>query len=219
MSIVNDGQNGQNVTVSSREAKALAKLGAAPSDLVLPEAGWVLNEQQNAFVEAYVRNGGDHSAAAAESEYPEPAKDGRGLLRLPSIRAAIKREQEIVIAGLVAAADKALSDILRYQDTAPKEKISAARVAYERAGAIKLATIEAERQAGGIGALSGMSVPELERAILEAEQRLEAAGKPAIIDITPTSMRPDSAPIAPGSGAPPVAEGQPSAIPDTTDTV
>lgn len=194
----------------------MSRIGVNESDLALPAVGLVLSDQQQAFVQEYVQNGGKADLAASAAEYPEPAKDGRALLRLPSIQAGIRREQALAVAGLVHMSDKVLSDVLNSVTTDAKVKIAATRIAYERAGVLQEARHEADRKAAGGGTMAGMSVHELERVVAEAEARIAAASVQTI-DLTP--ITPGSAPIAPGSDAPPEGEGQQSAIPDTTDTV
>lgn len=179
------GQNRQNVPVTERERKALTRAGIDPGELGLPAAGLVLGERQIAFVEAYIANGGDRVKAAAAAGYGAPKQSAADLMRSPAIKAAIKREQALAVAGMVALADKTLSGILGDVDQPAKVRIAAARVAYERGGALKRAAMDAVRDGEGSGDLSEMGIEELQRVIVEASQRVAARAAPDAVDMAP----------------------------------
>lgn len=172
MSINQNGQNRQNVPISDRERKALARIGVTPDDLGLPAQGLVLGERQMAFVMAYVENGGDRTKAADQAGYSNPKQSAADLMRSPAIRTAIQREQALAVAGMVALADKTLSVILGDEDQPAKVRIAAARVAYERGGVLKRAALDAAKPNGDAGDLADMTPEELQRVIAEAAQRI-----------------------------------------------
>src|SRR5262245_38027389 len=61
-----------------------------------------LSEQQQAFTVAFVRNGGNASAAAKEAGYAEPSQIAYALMRVPMVLLAIRAEQARVIGADLA---------------------------------------------------------------------------------------------------------------------
>ena len=171
----NHHQNRQNVVISPGEKKALSRAGIDTESLGFPAAGVVLSDREQAFVSAYVQMGGDRTGAARRAGFPHPPQDAAALMRKPGILAAIKREQALAVSGLVVMADKVLSDILGDEEAGAKVRIAAARVAYERGGVLKKAALDAAKEAAGLGDLSSMGVPELERTIADAAARIAQA--------------------------------------------
>ena len=141
-----------------------------------------LTALQARYVKNVIRNGGDEKAAAGVAGCANPAKDGWALARLPSIIAAIKKEQDKRICGpLASLALGVIDNILRTPPTDARGKALQANVALK---VVERARLGADEQdvAQADKALGAMSVTELE-AFVAGYKDQEAR----TIDVTPCS--------------------------------
>ena len=157
------------------EGRALAAMGLDPAEVQAGPAGIHLSEEQAAFVTAFVDHG-NKAQAALMTGITEPAAI-RAMMANPNVQAAIKAELRLKVLANVVAADAAVERVLTQGGYTGREQIAAAKVAFERAGLLKAAELDAERQAATTGDLSRMSEGELERVIADAAARI-AARKP-----------------------------------------
>jgi phage terminase small subunit len=141
-----------------------------------------LTKQQQAYVNNYVRNGGDGSAAARVAGYSDPPRDAWHLARLAPVIAAIKKQHDKRICGPLASL--ALGVIHNILSTPPADKDAKAlqaRVALKVVERARLGAAE-EDLAQADKALGAMSVTELE-AFVASYKDQEAR----TVDITPCS--------------------------------
>lgn len=175
-----------------RDGKALIAMGLDPSEIEAAPAGVHLSALQAQFVAAYVEHGGNLTLAGAAAGLA-PGRETRAMLAHPGVMAAIRREAALQAQANVAAADMAIGAILTGAG-ADREKIAAAKVAFERVGVMKRAELEAEREAAAPGDMSRMSEAELERLIEATAAKIAA-------------RRPGDGVVLDGSGAPDIADG------------
>jgi hypothetical protein len=94
-----------------------------------------LTEKQQAFVLAYVANGGIATQAAQSAGYAHSHQEGWRLMNIPTVRAAIRAEQSRVIqCDLATLGVKVIKDLMVNEDTPAHVRFQAARFALESAG-------------------------------------------------------------------------------------
>ena len=125
-----------------------------------------LTDQEIAFTDAYVANGGDAKAAAAKVGFEDPAKAGKDLIAIPQIRETIElaRDTDIKTAGATRAWD-VIQELMESQATPAQTRFQAAKWTLEASGH-GLSAVAASLQLGlkksGKKDLSELSVSELE---------------------------------------------------------
>lgn len=157
-----------------------------------------LTPKQQAFVTAYVANGGSSTQAAETAGYVDPKGTGWHLLRHEGISAAIRDEQVRAFGRLANKAIGTLEDVMCDKTVAPNHRVAAARTVLEAAGHIGRARKDEDK--GGGKPLAEMSLAEL-HAFIAAEKRALAA----LEDVTPAAeiegFPPGLAPDGPVSDA------------------
>jgi hypothetical protein len=153
---------------------------------ILKEAG--LTETQAQFVRAFVKNGGNASAAAVEAGYSkERARfTGYDLTRNPKIIEAVKMEQARYISGeLSNVALGTLGNIMRDETAPAAARVQASRWVLEAAGhGLPAAALAARLGMDGTDKpLSEFSLADLEemtKRAAESLDRMRAVNAPTI---------------------------------------
>lgn len=147
-----------------------------------------LTEQQQAFVAAYVGNGGKQTVAAKTAGYAFPRVEGYHLLTLPRIVAAVKKHHDQALCGnLASLALDVVKEILndpRKDKDFMQIKARVALKVIERAGIG--ADQDAVESAGK--AFGSMSIAELEAFVGSYRER-----EAKTLDITPVVGSPGDA--------------------------
>lgn len=149
--------------------------------LVGPE--WVerelgLTSNQAVFVLAYLKNGGNATAAAREAfQTNNPDVVGNTYLQKPKIRNAIRELALGHAVGLSYECSHILMDIARDQENPAGARVQAVTRVLELGGLLGPASRRDDAGAASDKPLSEMTVDELERAALEQRSRLESALK------------------------------------------
>jgi hypothetical protein len=160
---------------NSDTKSALALMGITEAEVTAAPAGVHLSEQQAAFVDCFIETG-NRSEAALMAGITDP-KEIRSMMANPNVVAAIKLGSVAEVLSNVVAGDAAVRRVLNGSDYTGREKIAAAKVAFERAGVLKAAELNAEKAAATTESLSRLSEGDLERVIADAAARI-AARKP-----------------------------------------
>jgi hypothetical protein len=161
-----------------------------------------LTEAQRAFVSAYVRNGGD-ATAAAKIAYPEasrPDAQGWSALRSKRVLEAIRGEQaRVVLAEVGSATVATVLDVMR--TGGHRERIAAARLGAEMARLVGKASADADRNKKDPADMSQAEVnEEIQRLAREVAELGEAQAMAGAIDgqaVEVSDIAPNTAQIDP----------------------
>lgn len=146
-----------------------------------------LTDLQRLFVAAYVRNGGNATAAAEEAGYKRSRPDQAGYEVVRSqavqhaIQAEIRRALSVDLAGLALGV---VRGILEDATMEPKIRLDAAKAVLDRGGYV--APKAADASHGAHKELQDMSVAELTAYLVKAKS--DAANAAPVIDLEATEV-------------------------------
>ena len=150
-----------------------------------------LTEKQQRFVENYLSNGGNATAAARSAGYVMEAQDGWRQRQLPNVQRAIFEGQKRKLQSLSTAGLGFLEQLITGQipDAKPRDRLDASKFVINLAGHV--APKGGEPEADDSKPLEEMSIAELEDFVRRGEAAAKRARQPIL-------EHAGSAPNAPG---------------------
>lgn len=151
-----------------------------------------LTPKQEAFITAYVANGGKQQEAAREAGYATPRVDGWKLLTNPAIQKAVQeRINQAVTQGQVVAWG-VMQELMMDPTVQPATRFAASKWTLEASGhGLEAAKLKAKIGLEGHKSMSDMTTDELElhvanlAAAIQAKKDCEGAIEAESEDITP----------------------------------